>query len=186
MKEEKLSEKEKELFKALRREKTPPPHLEDKVVNKLKENGLIRKKDTIRIIGWVSSIAASLIMFYLGTIYQQQTNTTMIEIEPTRGYMLILHEDEKFQPGEPMAMFNEYKAWMEGTFEQGVKITGQELKDNTVIVNKNGAKESSGEERTTGYFILEANSLEEAVKVAEANPHVKYGGSIEVKPYLVR
>jgi hypothetical protein len=42
------------------------------------------------------------------------------------------------------------------------------------------------EKRTTGYFLVEANSFEDAIAVAAANPHIKYGGSIEVKPFMVR
>lgn len=187
MNDEPLNSREKVLFDALKRENTPPLHLEDKIIDQLSKNNLIKTNQRAdkHWIGWIGAIAASLIMFYLGTLYHQPNNSNMT-IEPTKGYMLILHEDETFTPGEPMDMFNEYKAWMENTFEKGVKITGQELKNEAIIVDQAGERIEDIANRTTGYFILEANSLEDAVSVAKANPHVKYGGSIEVKPYMVR
>ena len=109
-----------------------------------------------------------------------------IMIEPTKGYMLLLHEDKDFAPGDQMEMFEEYKAWMENTFAKGIKITGQELKDEATLVKGEELKTINSDVRTTGYFLVEANSLDDAIKVAQENPHIKYGGSIEVKPYMVR
>lgn len=86
-------------------------------------------------------------------------------------------------------MFQEYAAWMESTFQRGVNITGQELKNEAVIVDANQKLEyldEGSQEKVTGYFILEAPSLELALEVAKDNPHLKYGGIIEVKEYMVR
>ncbi|CAE7292101.1 unnamed protein product [Symbiodinium microadriaticum] len=64
-----------------------------------------------------------------------------------------------------MEMFAEYKTWMENTFEKGIKITGQELKEEAVVVGNSGNIQSStANKKTTGYFILEAETLEAAVQ----------------------
>ncbi len=189
MSEDHLSEAEKKLFGALEREKTPPKRLEKNIVGQLQKEGLIKRSITMNnYLKWTASIAASILLFFGGMFYEQSKTNTMVEIEPTKGYMLLLHEDANFNPGDPMAMFEEYKTWMENTFERGIKITGQELKNEATIVKSNSRNEvgDQADVRTTGYFILEANSLEEAIQVAEENPHVKYGGSVEVKPYMVR
>ncbi len=189
MSEEHLSEAEKKLFEALEREKTPPGYLEKNIIVQLEKEGLIKKTSTMNnYLKWAASIAASILLFMGGMFYEKSNTNTMVEIEPTKGYMLLLHEDASFSPGDPMAMFEEYKTWMENTFSRGVKITGQELKPEATLVKgeTQQAYDAQAETRTTGYFIVEANSLEEAIRVARENPHIKYGGSVEVKPYMVR
>ena len=188
MSEDKLSNAEKELFRQLQGEKNPPKELERAIVERLKNEQLIVQKSTRLIyLRWAASIAASIILFISGIYYEQLNTSHMVQIEPTKGYMLLLHEDEQFTPGDPMEMFSEYESWMTSTFESGIKITGQELKEEAVLVNRDGRASKNGKEaRTTGYFVLEAETLEEAVQVAKENPHIKYGGTIEVKPYMVR
>ncbi len=188
MSEEHLSAKEEELFRQLAR-KQPAGHLEDKVVARLKSEKLIRPRNTRRLITqWVVSAAASVLIFLSGQYYGQLNTTDMIEIEATKGYMLLLHEDERFRPGDPMEMFEDYKSWMENAYASGVKITGQELKNEAVLVTvgEQVAVGEAAQKKTTGYFLLEADTMEEALKVAQANPHVKYGGVVEVKPFMVR
>ena len=186
MDENKLSKYEKKLFRQLPREKSPPEQLEKRVVEKLKKEGLIRKKAFQTYIRRFISSAAAIILFFGGIYFERLTTEDMQKIQPNRGYMLLLHEDEKFQPGKPMEMFNEYKKWMESTQEQGITITGQELKAESVLVSDSGSHQEERGYRTTGYFILEAESLDKAIKVARANPHTKYGGIVEVKPFMTR
>jgi len=194
MSEEHLSEAEKNLFQALENEKNPPKHIEKNIITQLEQEGLIKKTITMNnYVKWAASLAASVLLF-MGGMYYEKSNTqqlnanAMVEIEPTKGYILILHEDSNFEPGDPMAMFEEYKSWMDNTFSRGLKITGQELKQEATLV-KGETQEvfpEDAETKTTGYFLVEANSYQEAVAVAQENPHIKYGGSIEVKPFMVR
>ncbi len=188
MREEYLNENDQKLFEQLEKEMQPPAHLEEQLVNQLKFEGHIKEKKMNNIGKIVIGIAASVLLFMGGAWYGKSTSQH-VTITPEMGYMLLLHEDDRFTPGEPMEMFEEYGAWMQNTFARGVKITGQELVNEAVLVRKGTQNINRGEEtttRTTGYFILEASSLEEAIAVAEENPHVKYGGTVEVKAYMVR
>lgn len=188
MKEDQLTEVEKKLFAELSKESTPPGSLEDSIVRQLTLEGLITKKKTMNVyVKWAASIAASLLLFF-GGMWVGRTTSSQIAIEPTNGYMLLLHEGPGFTSGDPMEMFAEYRAWMINTYNKGLKITGQELRNEATLVAKSGVLQvgEEVEERTTGYFLLEAESMEEALEVARANPHIKYGGTIEVKPYMVR
>lgn len=191
MDEQHLSDAERKLFQSLEREKSPPQHLEKNITSQLKKEGLIKNtKDMSTYMKYAASVVFATLFFLGGMYYERSTKTeiTMVEIEPTKGYMLLLHEDATFAPGDPMAMYEEYKTWMENTFGRGVKITGQELKNEAVVLKGEDEKTvgDEAETRTTGYFLLEANSYEEAVAVAKENPHVKYGGTVEVKPFMVR
>ncbi len=189
MSEEQLSEAEKKLFEALEREAKPPAQLEKNIITQLESEGLIKKTTAMKnYLKWAASVAAAILLFMGGMFYEKSKAQLMVEIEPTKGYMLLLHEDASFAPGDPMAMFEEYKTWMEDTFSKGIKITGQELKEEATVVK--GQTEEvfprDAATKTTGYFLVEAKSYEDAVAVAKENPHIKYGGSIEVKPFMVR
>ena len=188
MKEEQLNENDQRIFNQLEKERQPPAHLEQQLVNQLKFEGHIRTQKMNVTGKIIIGIAASLMLFFGGAWYGKSTSS-QVSIAPEMGYMLLLHEDDRFTPGNPLDMFEEYKAWMENTHAKGVKITGQELVNEAVLVRRSAPNEIQGSEvaiRTTGYFILEASSLEEAVAVAQENPHVKYGGTVEVKAYMNR
>lgn len=188
MSEDKLNKIEEQLFESLEREQQPPAHLEEQLVTQLKFEGHIKSNKMNNLVKWVAGVAAAGLIFLAGSWYGQSNNRSLA-IAPERGYMLLLHEDENFAPGDPMEMFHEYAAWMDSTFARGVTITGQELVNESILVKSSEPLKFLGNEvdtRTTGYFILEAKSMEEALAVAQANPHVKYGGTVEVKQYMVR
>lgn len=189
MNEEHLSEEEKKLFRQLQTEKPTSPALEDQIVNALKQEGLINDNQRrLPWVQWAAAAAIAVVFFFVGQ-YTQTGKADVLEINPEMGYMLLLHETESFQPGDPMDMFNEYKTWMEGTFAKGVTITGQELDNKAVFVGPSDSLDYQSAFKphlTTGYFVLEAESLEQAIEVAQENPHIKYGGRIEVKPFIVR
>jgi len=189
MKEE-LSENEKKLFGRLNSEKTPPAVLEERLIQQLISEKLIKKPFTTMTTykKWAAYAAIALLTFLLGNYFgsERSGNDT---INPLNGYMLLLHEDENFKEGDPNKMFSEYGQWMKDTFEKGVTITGQELANDAVNVDNHSEAKQLGENtfpRTTGYFILEARSMQEALEVARNNPHIKYGGSIEIKKFMVR
>lgn len=187
MNHDKLTEQEKELFESLPREVDPPAFLEERITDELRQRGLIKKHRAVgRWLSWSGGIAAGILLFAAGLFYGQLTQNTMNTINPSKGYMLLLHEDDSFQPGEPVAMFNEYSAWMENAEASGITITGQELTPGGTLLSANDSREVDSDKRTTGYFIIEAGSMQEAEEIARANPHLKYGGQIEVKPFMVR
>jgi len=183
-----LTPEEKAAFEKLTYSQAPPTALEDRVVAALQNEGLVKKtKSMNQYLKYAVGIAASVALFFAGNYMGRQTSAS-IEIDPLYGYMMILKEDAKFKPGDPMEMFQEYAAWMEGLFEKGVQITGQELKDNAWEVSAAGTKTigSEADSRVTGYFIIQANTEDQALAVVRDNPHIKYGGTIELKPYMNR
>lgn len=187
MEEFELTPEEKKAFEALADQQPPSAFLEEKIVNALKDEGLIKKQVTMnQFVKYTVAVAASVLLFLAGTFTAKQSGT-VVEIDPMKGYMMILKEDQGFRPGDPMEMFNEYAAWMNATGERGVKITGQELQNEAWRLSADGTTNLNNQEvRTTGYFIIEAATAEEALAVAQDNPHLKYGGTIELKAYMNR
>jgi len=189
MKQE-LTPYEKKIFAQMKRKEQPSNSLEKNIINKLKSENLINQ-NTFKMNTTIKKavmIAAAVILFFAGNYFGKRSIDQTV-IDPSMGYMLILHEDNQFKPGNPNEMFQEYAAWMQNTFKKGVNITGHELKNETIFINSKKEEKHEDESlqnKTTGYFVLEAKSLETVLEIAKSNPHIKYGGSIEIKKYMVR
>jgi hypothetical protein len=85
-------------------------------------------------------------------------------------------------------MFEEYSAWGGDLYQRGIPLTGQELKYNEAWIDPSGEVRyiEKGSKSISGYFLLEANSLEQAIQFAQSSPHLKYGGQIEVREFMSR
>lgn len=180
--EDKLTQEEKALFDSLSKEKMPPLGLEDRIVQALNERNLLNKKDmkiNIRKY-WIIGIAASVLFFVAGYF----SGSTGSGSEISSGYILLLHEDESFQPvGTDMEIFTEYASWMGKMMLDGISITGKELlPESTAWVGdvETYTAISESKDRTSGYFIIDVEDLKEAQRIAASSPHIKFGGSVEL------
>lgn len=85
---------------------------------------------------------------------------------------------------ELVAHENAWDDWMIALEQKDILIDGMPLKDDAVIVN--GEEEKRGEETgdysVSGYLILEAKTLDEAVSHTKGCPIFEFGGSVEVRP----
>ncbi|WP_420317349.1 YciI family protein [Ekhidna sp.] len=182
MNDEHLSDEEIRRFKDLDNEQVPPRALEQKIINSLKNEGLISSSGSATIIRWSLRVAASVLIFLSGIFFQQWRAE---ETAPEQSFMLLLHEDENFQAGDPMKMFEAHSNWIKKVSERGIRIQGQELKNDAILISNEG-QEVKNNDRITGYFIFESSSIEEALAIAKDNPHTTYGGTVELKQFMVR
>ncbi|MBL6445077.1 hypothetical protein JMN32_02080 [Fulvivirga sp. 29W222] len=181
---EQLTPAEKEAFEALRQPVQPDIHLEERIVKRLKDENLISKTPAWK--DWGLKIAASIALIAVGIIIGKIIYPPM-ETQSQFNYMLVLYEDGRFTPSSPEEMFTEYSKWMEGIQEQGVTIGGQEMKPSSLFLEPDGTQVSDDNvRRVGGYFVINAGSLDQAMKIAQDSPHLKYGGSIEVKEFMIR
>ena len=104
-------------------------------------------------------------------------------------YLLLLYDNaptlSKLSPEEMQKATEKYMAWSKMPFTQAGKRLAQ---DHGKIVRPNSGKPkvtdgpySETKEALGGFYLIEASSYDEAVKIAETNPHVEYGGVIEVR-----
>jgi hypothetical protein len=73
--------------------------------------------------------------------------------------------------------------WMDGLEDEGVLIDGLPMKNDVVIVNKEGATVHGFDDTNsvTGYLILEAPDLDAAVDMAQGCPIFDFDGTVEVR-----
>jgi len=111
--------------------------------------------------------------------------------ESNTAYLLLFrgtnwHRD--LSPEEIQTVMNQWKGWFDRLTEQGKAKAGQPLMNEGKIVSgKNGRVVADGpfaesKEAIGGYFLLQVNSLDEAVAIAKDCPGLAYGATVEVRP----
>ena len=107
------------------------------------------------------------------------------------GYMLLYRTDEwynKLSHAELQELINQNKAWFEGLTAQGKVKPGRALERKGAIVSGvNGHIVIDGpfaesKEAIGGYLVLDVETIEEAIGIAQSSPGLACGGSIEVRP----
>lgn len=106
-------------------------------------------------------------------------------------YMLLLYDDpsawRQISPEEMQKAIEKYSAWSKKPFTRG----SQRLADEPGrVIRKQGNQSratdgpySETKEVLGGYYIIEAASYDEAVKLTLDHPHIEYGGTIEVRQF---
>src|SRR5436190_11230099 len=111
--------------------------------------------------------------------------------ESNTSYLLLFrgtnwHRD--LSPEEIQTVMNQWRGWFDRLTEQGQAIAGNPLENEGKIVSeKNGRVVADGpfaesKEAIGGYFLLQVNSLDEAVAIAKDCPGLAYGAVVEVRP----
>jgi len=107
------------------------------------------------------------------------------------GYMLLYRSDEwykRLSHSELRKLMNQNKAWIERLTAQGKAKPGRALERTGAIVSsKSGRLVIDGpfaesKEAIGGYLMLDVETIEEAIAIAQSSPGLAYGGSIEVRP----
>jgi len=105
--------------------------------------------------------------------------------------MLLYRSDEwynRLSREELQKLMDQNKAWIERLTAQGKAKPGRALERIGAIVSgKNGRYVTDGpfaesKEAIGGYLVLDVETIEEAIAIAQSSPGLAYGGSIEVRP----
>jgi hypothetical protein len=96
--------------------------------------------------------------------------------------------DKGLSPEETQKAIGKFMSWMEELSQQGIVKAGQPLERTGKLVSgKKGKNVADGpfaesKEAVGGYFLLQVDDLDEAVRIAQTSPILEYGGVIEVRP----
>jgi hypothetical protein len=104
-------------------------------------------------------------------------------------YMLLLYDEPgkwgTFSPDEMQKAIEKYFAWTKKPFTVDSKRLAEDVGR---VVRSDGGKAratdgpySETKEVLGGYYTIDAESYDEAVKLALEHPHVEYGGTVEVR-----
>ena len=108
----------------------------------------------------------------------------------TSEYMLLFRGvrwDKNLSPEEIQNVMSRWIAWFDRLTQEGRAKAGQPLTEKGKIISgKKGQKVVDGpfaesKESIAGYILLQAATLDEAVKIAKECPGLDYGISVEVR-----
>jgi hypothetical protein len=106
-------------------------------------------------------------------------------------FMLIFHGGVKqdASPEELQANMDRWFAWVERLHKENRYVSGEALLPGGKLVNSKTAATdgpyTEGKELVGGFFVVNAENIEEAVKMAQENyPDFPYGGTVQVRPVM--
>lgn len=160
---------------------TPPENLRLTVIARLKQEGLIKNNITMNTerFLWMAAIAASfLIGFFVETSISQFAPDQPANSQ--NQYLLLLHEDSSFNALESDIpnLIKEYTQWANDIGQRGDLIAAEKLTNESTSLGNMRPTSS----QVSGYFVITAATVTEAIKLANTHPHLKYNGGIEVRP----
>ena len=104
-------------------------------------------------------------------------------------YMLLLYDNpvdwHKVSPEEMQKAIEKYMAWTKKPFNKDSKRLAEDA--GKVIRANNGKPRatdgpySEAKEVLGGFYLIEADSYDEAVELSMTHPHLEYGGTIVVR-----
>ena len=95
---------------------------------------------------------------------------------------------DKLSPEQVDQAMERFKVWYDQLNEQGKLKAAQPLaREGAIVSRKSGKVLSDGpfaesKEAIGGYFLVQVDSLDEAIGIAKASPAVEYGVEVEVRP----
>lgn len=180
----------------------PPDDLEARVIARLRDAGLLSPTTTnqetdMKTIHLRWGLAATLLLLfgvYTGTQIPGPGAVTapaaVATADPRPAFALMLYEDGGYQApvddAAHAARVAEYSAWAGRLAEQGRLVDAAELLDRGVLLHRDRPRShgvpTSNEGLLAGYFVVRADSLEDAERIAADCPHLAHGGTVSVRP----
>lgn len=105
-------------------------------------------------------------------------------------FMLIFHGGMgTASPEEMQAQMGKWMAWIEKLSKEGKYVAGEPLLPGGKLVTAKNKPATDGpytegKEVVGGFFIINADSYNEAVKICDDYPGYHYGGSIQVRQVM--
>lgn len=106
-------------------------------------------------------------------------------------FMLIFHGGIKSDasPQELQDNMGKWMEWVEKLHKEGKYVSGEALLPGGKLVSGKttvtDGPYTEGKELVGGFFVLNANSIEEAVEECQNYPDFEYGGHIQVRPCMI-
>jgi len=176
----------------LEREAVPPRGLKGRIIQSLRDRGLLRSTRPVwrRMGRTVGAMAAAILVLVTGVEIGRRSVTPARDTRPS--YILLLYEGRNFdldrsRPGDLAAHEAEYDAWARGLKARGVGVQGRALALTAHVLHDTpqGVQVESGavgRDDIDGFFIIHVTDEAEALALARTHPHLRHGGWIALRP----
>jgi hypothetical protein len=179
-----LTPEETRALGALRSGAAPPAALEEATLARLRAEGLVRRPAKRSALPRILAAAAALALFAAGLAVGRRSVTATpaaASADSAPRFVLFLYDapDEPAMSDAQMQQrVSEYRNWAIGLRGRGATIQGEKLRHDAV---ERLGPAAPGEAPLGGYFVISAKDWDAAVEVARSCPHLKHGGTIEVR-----
>jgi hypothetical protein len=123
---------------------------------------------------------------------REASETKMTSKTPTSEYLFLFRGalwHKGLSPEEIQKNLARFTAWFEQLNNQGRFKGGHPLSnEGKIVAGSNPATDgpfAESKEAIAGFFIIQANHLEEAVEIAKGCPGLDYGQTVEVRPLIL-
>lgn len=182
----------------------PTSHLEERIVRALQQQrllagGSVRLRTRVLYSMAVSGLV--LLAFAAGMYFSNTLSRTPASVEDVatsqggnsmntsrQQYLLLVYDSPGFEQGDGHAA--EYGEWFRRYAKDGMLTAGEELHErgwtlmsdatHTVNFANNTVRSANGE--ISGFFLISAPSDDAAKEIAATCPHLKYNGTMELRP----
>lgn len=159
----------------------PPQGHEERLVAALRRRGALRSR---RPRVWVP-LAAALAGIVVGWLAHARPAARSAAVAEDRGLYLLLLSDDPPEGPSLAERVRLYSDWARELAAEGRLETAKKLKDEGVVVGPRAAESRTSADspaRPSGFFLLRAGSMDEAVELARESPHARLGGVVTVRP----
>jgi hypothetical protein len=173
-----LTPEEAKALRSLAEGERPPRALEQATVGRLRERGLLSPPRRARSV-WLLAAAAGIALFGAGVLVGHRRPEAPSSAAGPR-FVLFLYDapsEPELTDAQMQERVSEYRNWAIGLRKSGADIRGEKLKTE----GRRLGLASPGEAPLGGYFIVSAKDWNAAMEIARSCPHLKHGGTIEVR-----
>ena len=153
----------------------PPPAVEQKTIAALRERGLVHPRGRRALMAWAAVAAALAVL--AGWLAIQKTTAPVVGPR----FVLLLYAGSDPIAGTADARRTEYGAWARDLASRGVQVSGEELSEESAALGASNGSAAGGEALPRGFFVIQADDLAAAQRIASTCPHLRYGGRIVIK-----
>lgn len=176
-------------YARLPRRQEPPPALENRIVGALKEKALLQPP--VRPLPWWTgpriglALATAVLLITVGyQIGLRQAKVSPAAPSSAMTFALFLYTETIGPPPTyPENLLGVYQEWGANLQKDGYDLIGERVMEGGAVLFIKDERlevieleEMNWDIEMQGYFVFQAETYDEAVKVASTNPHLKYGG----------
>ena len=184
--EDELTPEEKRALTALGSAAPPPSGLEEATLSRLRAEGLVRRRGRSGNASRLLAAAAALALFAAGLVLGRRSTPATAAPSASSGvegprFVLFLYDaptEPAMSEAQMQERVSEYRNWASGLRRRGASIRGEKLQSGRA---ERLGPAAAGEAPLGGYFVISAKDWDSAMEVARSCPHLKHGGTIEVR-----
>jgi hypothetical protein len=191
---EELKHHEKAALRRLFADKQLPNFFHHNIIQRMKDEQLIQVPRPILRASLAGFSTALLIVgivatmgFFAGKLQLQAGSQAIAQATGKEKFVLLIHNDD-VPPTDPSEQFEAYSKWL-GDIKATRFADGEALHGDRFVFTQSadGIKTEQQQlvpgnsEQVSGFFIFEADNAEEAAKIAQSCPHLKYKGTLELR-----